>query len=96
MWKFDRSVVDGFVNGSSWVTLFGSWMSGLTDRKVVDGLVNQIGSRLPARTGRSTTRSPKLRLTGGALHLGFNTASNVWESVAVPATGGWQSAYHPL
>ena len=27
-----RCVVDGIVNGSSWVTLFGSWMSGLTDR----------------------------------------------------------------
>ena len=29
--------------------------------------------------------------SGGALHLGFNTASNVWASVTVPATGGWQA-----
>jgi hypothetical protein len=28
---------------------------------------------------------------GGTLHLGFNTASNVWATVAVPATGGWQT-----
>jgi NADH-quinone oxidoreductase subunit L len=39
-------VIDGFVNGSSWVTRFGSSMSGLADRTVVDGLVNAIGSRL--------------------------------------------------
>ena len=46
LWTFDRRVVDGFVNGASWVTLFGSWLSGLTDRAVVDGLVNGIGNRL--------------------------------------------------
>lgn len=28
---------------------------------------------------------------GGSLHVGFNTASNVWQSVSVPGTGGWQS-----
>ena len=28
---------------------------------------------------------------GGSLHLGFNTASNVWKTVTVPATGGWQA-----
>jgi len=28
---------------------------------------------------------------GGSLHLGFNTASNVWMAVAIPATGGWQN-----
>jgi len=28
---------------------------------------------------------------GGSLHIGFNTASNVWKTVTVPATGGWQS-----
>lgn len=46
LWTFDRRVVDGFVNGSSWMTMFGSWLSGLTDRAVVDGLVNGIGNRL--------------------------------------------------
>jgi NADH-quinone oxidoreductase subunit L len=45
-WGFDRRVVDGAVNGSSWITLFGSWMSGLTDRRVVDGIVNALGTRL--------------------------------------------------
>ena len=28
---------------------------------------------------------------GGSLHLGFNGPSNVWESVAIPSTGGWQN-----
>ena len=27
---------------------------------------------------------------GGALHLGFNTASSVWTTLPIPATGGWQ------
>jgi len=40
LWTFDRNVVDGAVNGTSWVTLFGSWLSGLTDRSIVDGMVN--------------------------------------------------------
>ncbi len=46
LWMFDRRVVDGFVNGSSWLTMFGSWLSALTDRAVVDGLVNGVGRRL--------------------------------------------------
>jgi len=29
--------------------------------------------------------------SGGALHVGFNAASNVWVPVSIPATGGWQS-----
>ena len=28
---------------------------------------------------------------GGAIHVGFNGASNVWTAVTVPATGGWQT-----
>jgi NADH-quinone oxidoreductase subunit L len=43
LWGFDRNVVDGAVNGSSWLTLFSSWLSGLTDRTVVDGAVNFVG-----------------------------------------------------
>jgi NADH-quinone oxidoreductase subunit L len=43
LWTFDRKVVDGVVNGSGWATLFGSWLSGLTDRTVVDGAVNLVG-----------------------------------------------------
>jgi NADH-quinone oxidoreductase subunit L len=43
LWTFDRRVVDGAVNGSGWLTLFSSWVSGLTDLHVVDGLVNVVG-----------------------------------------------------
>ena len=43
LWVFDRSVVDGMVNGSSKVTIISSWFSGLTDSNVVDGLVNLVG-----------------------------------------------------
>lgn len=43
LWTFDRRVVDGAVNGSGWLTLFGSWLSGLTDRTIVDGAVNAVG-----------------------------------------------------
>jgi endonuclease/exonuclease/phosphatase family metal-dependent hydrolase len=28
---------------------------------------------------------------GGAMHVGFNSASNVWVPVSIPATGGWQN-----
>lgn len=28
---------------------------------------------------------------GGMLHVGFNGPSSVWQSVSVPATGGWQA-----
>jgi NADH-quinone oxidoreductase subunit L len=42
-WTFDRTVVDGAVNGTSWVTVISSWLSGLTDRAVVDGAVNLVG-----------------------------------------------------
>jgi endonuclease/exonuclease/phosphatase family metal-dependent hydrolase len=28
---------------------------------------------------------------GGAMHVGFNTPSNVWAPVSIPATGGWQN-----
>jgi NADH-quinone oxidoreductase subunit L len=43
LWTFDRKVVDGGVNGTGWITLFSSWLSGLTDRYVVDGAVNLVG-----------------------------------------------------
>jgi NADH-quinone oxidoreductase subunit L len=43
LWTFDRRVVDGAVNGSGWVTVFASWISGLIDRYVVDGAVNLVG-----------------------------------------------------
>jgi endonuclease/exonuclease/phosphatase family metal-dependent hydrolase len=28
---------------------------------------------------------------GAAMHVGFNTASSVWKTVSIPATGGWQN-----
>jgi NADH-quinone oxidoreductase subunit L len=43
LWSFDRTVVDGAVNGVSWITLFSAWLSGLTDRQVVDRVVNLVG-----------------------------------------------------
>ena len=43
LWTFDRGVVDGAVNGSGWLTLFSSWLSGLTDTSIVDGAVNFVG-----------------------------------------------------
>ena len=46
LWTFDRNVVDGAVNGSGWLTIFSSWLSGLLDKYIVDGLVNLVGSIL--------------------------------------------------
>jgi NADH-quinone oxidoreductase subunit L len=43
LWTFDRNVVDGVVNGSGWATIISAWFSGLTDRTLVDGLVNLVG-----------------------------------------------------
>jgi len=43
LWAVDRNVVDGVVNGSGWITIISAWFSGLTDRIVVDGLVNLVG-----------------------------------------------------
>jgi NADH-quinone oxidoreductase subunit L len=43
LWTFDRNVVDGAVNATSWVTVVSAWFSGLTDRTVVDGAVNLVG-----------------------------------------------------
>jgi NADH-quinone oxidoreductase subunit L len=43
LWAVDRNVVDGAVNGSGWLTIISAWFSGLTDRTVVDGLVNLVG-----------------------------------------------------
>ncbi len=43
VWAVDRTVVDGAVNGSGWLTVLSAWFSHLTDTYVVDGLVNLIG-----------------------------------------------------
>jgi NADH-quinone oxidoreductase subunit L len=46
LWVFDRKVVDGAVNGSGWLTIFTSWLAGVLDKYIVDGLVNLVGSIL--------------------------------------------------
>ena len=43
LWFVDRHVVDGAVNGSGWLAIFTSWVSGLIDKYIVDGLVNLVG-----------------------------------------------------
>ncbi len=45
-WLFDRSVVDGAVNGTGWFTRASSWLSSLVDRHAVDGLVNLVADAL--------------------------------------------------
>jgi NADH-quinone oxidoreductase subunit L len=44
LWTFDRTVVDGVVNGSGWVTIFISWFSHVIDKYLVDGFVNLVGA----------------------------------------------------
>jgi hypothetical protein len=44
-----------------------------------------------ATAGTYTVELRVASLSGGAMHVGFNTASNVWKVVSVPATGGWQN-----
>ena len=43
LWTVDRNVVDGAVNGSASLTMISSWLSSLTDKSLVDGLVNLVG-----------------------------------------------------
>ena len=43
LWTFDRTVVDGAVNGSGWLTRLSAWASHMFDKHVVDGLVNLVG-----------------------------------------------------
>jgi NADH-quinone oxidoreductase subunit L len=42
-WKVDEKAVDGMVNGSGWITVLGSRLSGLFDITWVDGAVDGIG-----------------------------------------------------
>ena len=46
LWRLDTSLVDGLVNGSGKLTLITAWFSGLTDRTVVDRLVNLTGAMI--------------------------------------------------
>ena len=48
LWEFDARVVDGAVNGARHVTVGSSFLSGIFDLKVVDGLVNLVGAAYQA------------------------------------------------
>ena len=43
LWKFDKTVVDGTVNGVGWTTKAAAWISHILDKYVVDGTINLIG-----------------------------------------------------
>ena len=43
LWTFDRTIVDGAVNGSGVVTRITSWFSHMADKYIVDGAVNLVG-----------------------------------------------------
>ncbi|MGC8841416.1 MAG: NADH-quinone oxidoreductase subunit L [Candidatus Sumerlaeaceae bacterium] len=61
--RFDLSVIDGVVNGTGWLTRFVSWLVGVHDRFVVDGIVNTVADAAAAggktlsrlQTGRVST-----------------------------------------
>ena len=44
LWEIDARVVDGAVNGTRHTTVGSSWLSGIFDLRVVDGLVNLVGT----------------------------------------------------
>ena len=39
---FDRYVIDFIVDGCAYVTRFVSWLNGLFDKYIIDGMVNRI------------------------------------------------------
>ena len=43
LWAVDRHAVDGAVNATSGLAVVTAWFSSLTDRRLVDGLVNMVG-----------------------------------------------------
>jgi endonuclease/exonuclease/phosphatase family metal-dependent hydrolase len=44
-----------------------------------------------ASAGTYTAQLRVASPNGGSMHVGFNSASNVWTMFSIPATGGWQS-----
>jgi endonuclease/exonuclease/phosphatase family metal-dependent hydrolase len=44
-----------------------------------------------ASAGQYTVQLRVASPNGGVIHVGFNTASNVWTAATIPSTGGWQS-----
>ena len=49
---FDLHIIDGLVNLTAVITVFGSWLSGLFDNYIVDGLVNLAANSTLAVGGR--------------------------------------------
>jgi NADH-quinone oxidoreductase subunit L len=49
---FDQHIIDGLVNLTAVLTVFGAWLSGLFDNYVVDGLVNLTANTTLAAGGR--------------------------------------------
>ena len=49
---FDQHIIDGLVNLTAMLTVFGAWLSGLFDNYVVDGLVNLAANSTLAAGGR--------------------------------------------
>jgi len=43
LWELDARVVDGAVNGTRHATVGSSWVSGISDLRVIDGAVNLLG-----------------------------------------------------
>jgi NADH-quinone oxidoreductase subunit L len=52
---FDFNIIDWIVNFAATLTVFSSWLSGLLDRYVVDGLVN-LGSNMTLEVGQRMRR----------------------------------------
>jgi hypothetical protein len=64
--------------------------SRITTRADVTGRVADLHRERHERGNR--TVQLRVASPGGAtMHVGFNAASNVWETVSIPATGGWQT-----
>ena len=49
---FDLHIIDGLVNLTTVITVFGSWLSGLFDNYVVDGLMNLAANSKVVAGGR--------------------------------------------
>jgi NADH-quinone oxidoreductase subunit L len=63
LWELDARVVDGAVNGARHATVGSSWLSGIFDLQVVDGLVNLLGNGV--RTAGRESRRLQVGFTQG-------------------------------
>jgi len=53
--RFDLLVIDGVVNASGWITRFVSWVVGVHDRYVIDGIVNGVADTVSS-AGKTLSR----------------------------------------